>query len=386
MNIIFAGGNLEIRDPIHGNIKINETEMLIIDTPQMQRLRRIKQLDLSYLVYPGANHTRFEHSIGTMHVTKELFAALYKDEDGAASELGYVAMLHDLGHGPFSHVSDPFIEKYLKKTHEVLGEELIRDSEIKDIISGSGINFGKFMKNFRDSERIGIVAGPLGSDRIDYLMRDSHYTGVAYGIIDYERIKSRIVLHEGDIAIDEGGTAGAESMLISRYFMHLNVYSHHTKIIAAMLLKKAIALAFEEKVFDGDEFAGMYDEQLVVSLLGSKNREIIRLVDRITNRRLFKRAYYDAVGADVEIEGLADSIVKAGFGEIDFGIQRLNIAGSKDEIQVIGSDGKSLGKLTQLSPFMKTLTDVLSNSGKLLVACDKKNVDRVRRIVENYLA
>ena len=99
---------LEIRDPIHGNIDVNETELKIINTAPMQRLRYIKQLDMTYLVFPGANHSRFEHSLGTMQVTKELVKSMYGDKE---SELSYVGLLHDIGHGPFSHLSEHLIEK-----------------------------------------------------------------------------------------------------------------------------------------------------------------------------------------------------------------------------------------------------------------------------------
>src|ERR1035441_551033 len=114
---------MEIRDPIHGNIELGQTECAIIDTPEMQRLKYIRQLDLSYLVFPGANHTRFEHSLGTMQVSKILFSGtLGKSEP----EFSYVGLLHDIGHGPFSHLSEPYLEKKLGKNHEQIGVDRIR--------------------------------------------------------------------------------------------------------------------------------------------------------------------------------------------------------------------------------------------------------------------
>jgi HD superfamily phosphohydrolase len=152
---------LEIRDPIHGNIKLNETESKIIDTPEMQRLRYIRQLDVAYLVFPGANHTRLEHSLGAMDVTKTLISTIYTEE---VPEFSYVGLLHDIGHGPFSHLSDSIIKRYLHRDHEQIGEAVIRNSEIRDIISGSGLSFDKIMKYFKDESSIDVVGGPLGSD------------------------------------------------------------------------------------------------------------------------------------------------------------------------------------------------------------------------------
>ena len=227
---------MEIRDPIHGNIDIDDTEAGVIDTPEMQRLRYIKQLDMTYLVFPGANHTRFEHSLGTMQVTKALLSSMGENE----KEIAYAGLLHDIGHGPFSHLSEGFIKKYLKKDHEKIGEERITNSEIKDIISDSGMNFGRIVDYFRDADKIDVVGGVLGSDRIDYLMRDSHYTGVAYGVIDYERLKKRLIPYRNRVAIMESGVSGAESLLLARYFMHSNVYMHHAKLIASKMLQRAM--------------------------------------------------------------------------------------------------------------------------------------------------
>ena len=225
----------------------------------MQRLRYIRQLDMTYLVFPGANHTRFEHSLGTMHVTKALLSSIDEKE----REMAYAGMLHDIGHGPFSHLSEEQIKLYLNKDHEKIGEEILRNSEIKDIISDSDLSFDKVMDYFTNPSKMDIVCGTLGSDRIDYLMRDSHYTGVAYGVIDYERLKKRIVMNKGRMAVLESGVSAAESLLLARYFMHLNVYMHHTKIIASQMFRRAIGLALDSNVMDANELSMMYDEQLI---------------------------------------------------------------------------------------------------------------------------
>lgn len=373
---------MEIRDPIHGNIEVNPTECRIIDTPEMQRLNYIKQLDLSYLVFPGANHTRFEHSLGTMYVAKMLFSETLGKKD---PEFSYVGLLHDIGHGPFSHLSEPYIEKYLKKDHEQLGVERIKNSEIADIISDSGMSLNKVLAYFQGSEKIDVVGGTLGADRIDYLMRDSHYTGVAYGVIDYHRLRAKLVLHKGRVAILEGGVAGAESMLIARYFMFSSVYMHHTKIIAATMLRNAIGGALEAGTFGADEMASMSDAELLLNIMRSKDKEAAGLVKRISQRKLFKRAYEGGFSADFDLDELKSAIMKAGFGRNDFVAHVVTFSGGGDDVVVVDEDGSPMGKLTEVSPFIKTLNQVLKDTKKLIVACDRKDTEKIGAIVKRFV-
>jgi HD superfamily phosphohydrolase len=372
----------EIRDPIHGNIDLDQTETKIINTPEMQRLRYIRQLDMAYLIFPGANHCRFEHSLGTMQVTKELTSSIYKDK---MREFSYVGLLHDIGHGPFSHLTEFAVKKYLKKSHEQMGEEIIKNSEISDILSDSGFSVKKILGYFREPEKVDIVGGTLGSDRIDYLMRDSHYTGVAYGVIDYDRLKATIVAHKGKLAIDESGLSGAESLLIARYFMYSNIYSHHAKIIAAKMLEHAVELCLEEGAFDAKEMSRMYDEELLIRIRDSNVRRASAMVERLMIRKLFKRAYYKKIDSDIDVMGLQSAIEKAGFGRERFIVHVRSLGGAEDDVDVIGMDGNSVGKLSEISPFMQTLIGVLQNSRMLLVACDKKDISGIERVVVKFL-
>ncbi|MDE1865981.1 MAG: HD domain-containing protein [Candidatus Micrarchaeota archaeon] len=372
---------MEIRDPIHGNIAVGPIEQRIIDTPEMQRLKYIKQLDLSYLVFPGANNTRFEHSLGTMQVSKDLFLEpLGRDE----REFSYIGLLHDIGHGPFSHLSEPYVERALGKNHEQLGEERIRNSEISDIISDSGMSLNKVLAYFRGSEKINVVGGALGADRIDYLMRDSHYTGVAYGVIDYERLKTRLVLYKGKVAVLESGISGAESMLIARYFMHSNVYKHHAKVIAAGMLREAIDISMASASFTAREMWDMSDEGLMMTIMRSKSKDARELVGRISERKLYKRAYDSIVPSSVRLDEVRGAVRKTGLKGKDFVAEIISLGGEKDDITVVNRDGDKIGNLTELSPFIKTLMDVLSKR-RLIVACDKKNIDKVRLAVDRVV-
>ncbi len=372
---------MEIRDPIHGNIAVGPIEQRIIDTPEMQRLKYVKQLDLSYLVFPGANNTRFEHSLGTMQVSRDLFQeSLGRDE----REFSYVGLLHDIGHGPFSHLSEPYIERALGKNHEQLGEERVKKSEIADIVSDSGMSLNKILAYFRGSEKINVVGGALGSDRIDYLMRDSHYTGVAYGVIDYERLKTRLVLHKGRVAVLESGVSGAESMLIARYFMHTNVYMHHAKMIASGMMREAIGIALHQKAFDAKTLWNMSDEGLMIAIMNSGVKDARELVSRIAERRLYKRAYDEQIGPEVRLEEVKKAVLRTGIGEHEFVANIITLGGGSDDIIVVNRDGDRVGKLTEVSPFIKTLMSVLEKR-RLLVACDRKNVAKVRAAIERAI-
>ena len=178
-----------IRDSVYGDIRLNEFEVRIMDMPQFQRLRRIKQLGLISLIYPGATHTRFEHSVATMNHGSKLAEELGLTND-EIELIRASGLLHDIGHGPFSHVSEGVLSfPHEELTKYVVTETSMRDlleekfdvNEIVDIVNGKG-DLGP------------IVSGELDVDRMDYLLRDSHNTGVTYGKIDYERLISNLKL------------------------------------------------------------------------------------------------------------------------------------------------------------------------------------------------
>ena len=167
-----------IRDSVYGDISLNKFEQKVLDMPQFQRLRRIKQLGLINLIYPGANHTRFEHSIGTMNLGSKLANELELSEDEI--ELVRIsALLHDVGHGPFSHVS----EGVLSFPHEELTKYVISKTSMRDYLEEK-FDIKEINKIISGEGKLGpIVSGELDVDRMDYLLRDSYNTGVAYGLI-----------------------------------------------------------------------------------------------------------------------------------------------------------------------------------------------------------
>lgn len=266
-------GPVEIRDPIHGFIELDEWERAIVNHPIFQRLRRIRQLGLTDMVYPGATHSRFEHSLGVMHVATKMFDAIvnrrrdflkvtYKYDDvGLARDRRIVrlaALLHDVGHAPFSHTGEdlmPEIESGKQYTHEHYSAAIVA-SLLRDVIECHPLNREHGVKaqeiaDFLDDRPTeilsegktagrrlfwrGLVSGQLDADRADYLLRDSHHAGVAYGKFDLERlIKTLTIVKESEIgspslAIEEGGWHAAEGLIIARYMMFTQVYFHRAR-------------------------------------------------------------------------------------------------------------------------------------------------------------
>lgn len=369
-----------IQDAVVGDIEPTATQMMLLQDPHMQRLRHIRQLSFANLVYPSANHTRFEHSLGTMQITKEVVHSTLKEKN---EELECVGLLHDIGHSAFSHSADGLLQKYLKTTHEKIGEELLMKSSMKDILQDSTMSLKNIQSYFRGEGYGSIITGAIGSDRLDYLARDSHYTGVAYGVINYSNIAHRLVLYNNTPAVYEKGVTAAESMLIARYTMFSSVYHHHVTRIAESMYEKAVEFALQSKELDPESLRVLNDWEMINKLINiDRSKE---LMQRILTRRLFKRAYYKPVSGLVDPKEIRSALEKNGFGEGDYIINMIKIKGGSDDIDVVDKDGKFVGKLTSVSPLVKTLTTVLDGRQKLLVACDAKDKEKVGAIIEKHI-
>ena len=271
-----------IRDSVYGDIMLNEIEVEVMDNPQFQRLRRIKQLGLISLIYPGANHTRFEHSIGTMHIASKLADKLdLNQEDKELVRIS--ALLHDIGHGPFSHVS----EGVLSFPHEELTKYVIKNTAIRDIVEKK-FDINKIIEIINGEGKFGpIVSGELDADRMDYLLRDSHYTGVAYGIIDYERIISNINLNK-HLSLDIKGVQAAEGALVSRYFMYPSVYQHHTTRIVNSMFRRGLKKLIDRGVINENDMY-KYDDADIIGIFRNSEGYPKEIMERLDNRNIFKR-------------------------------------------------------------------------------------------------
>jgi HD superfamily phosphohydrolase len=295
----------EITDPVHRYISFSEVEKEVIDTGVFQRLRRIRQLAGAHLVYPSAQHSRFEHSLGTMHVAgyagETLVAKGYLDDEDQVRKLRLAALLHDIGHGPFSHLFEEVLELRHGTSHEDVGKRVISKSEISDILKKHGYNpsdicklsFGESKIKFLNE----IIAGGLSADLMDYLSRDGLFTGVEYGKIDHHRLISSFeVVSNGHLAIDRSALYSFESMLISRYEMFKAVYFHKTVRSAEVMLLNSMALADEHLNLTDtsmNNYLNLTDEVILERLcsLENGNKIALNLATDYRSRKLLKCVY-----------------------------------------------------------------------------------------------
>ncbi len=292
--MVFTMSSKLIRDPIWRDIMIDGLFMELADTREVQRLRNIKQNGLCYLVYPAMNSTRFEHSLGVYHLAGVLCARLGL-EPKKTMELQAASLLHDIGHGPFSHTFDPiFSEKGFD--HETRSARIVTTSKIKDILSAHGISPPKVAELIGGGGKLGsILSSDVDVDKMDYLVRDAYYAGVAYGVTDVERLLSSIMLVKDEVVVDESGLEAAESLLINRAMMHQTVYRHHTKRIAESMMQHALS-RFIESGADPTQIMASDDPGLVALLRGSSgySKEIMACID---DRRLFKNVFSEPINS-----------------------------------------------------------------------------------------
>lgn len=345
-----------IRDSVHGNLGLDEFEVRLIDTPQLQRLRRIKQLGFTYLVYPGANHTRFEHSIGTMCLASKLANHLKLDPDQKRI-LRTSALLHDAGHGPFSHVS----EGVMTSSHEELTNQLIKNSELGDILKES-FNTREIIDITGGKGSLGqIISGELDVDRMDYLLRDSYYTGVAYGVIDVERLIYNMIL-EDNLMLKRKGVQAAESMLLARYFMYPSVYQHHTTRIINAMFRRCLKELLRLGMFKQEEIF-LFDDLDIISAARSQEGYASEMINRLDNRAIYKTVWSHKL-EDMEnpksVFQITDKKIKEIETDIseDMGVEPQNVILDKPEyptfhemrtlVEVNGHEVKRLGDISSI--------------------------------------
>ncbi len=256
-----------VRIPVHGFVEIEGSLLDLLDSPYLQRLRRVRQLGLADLVYPGAVHTRFEHSLGVKHLCDRLLEAQWdamseREDLGrfqrryVAEVLGAAGLVHDVGHPPFSHVLEPLLEITVGMDHEDVGRKVARvaleEAGVTDPESVLEVAFGG--RSDWTSVLHELIAGELGVDRLDYLERDSLHTGVAYGVIEVDRLLHTVEIPKGDgsgaVVVSFKGLEAAESVLVARYHMYRAVYFHRTCRAADTMLLKATTVAVEDGELD----------------------------------------------------------------------------------------------------------------------------------------
>ena len=327
-----AHRNYEIRCPVHGFIALNDWERGLIDQPAFQRLRRIRQLAWTDLVYPGAMHTRFEHSLGVMHTASLLYdSVVRKSADVLRREFAYTdeglardrqlvrlaALLHDVGHSPFSHAGEelfPEIEgRAVKFGHEDYSAAIIRSclrSAIEDHPLNQNAGFtaeqvAALIEGSAEAKRSlfwrTLIDGQMDADRMDYLLRDSCHIGVHYGKFDLHRLISSAVVAQAEegsgpqIGIEEGGWHAAEALVLARYFMFTQVYFHKTRVAYDIHLRQTLKELLPNGEFpkptevELDQFLKWDDWRVLGLLSGGQGGEHGK---RLVSRNHYREVYH----------------------------------------------------------------------------------------------
>jgi HD superfamily phosphohydrolase len=307
-----------IHDPLHGTIRLEGIFLELIDAPELQRLHHIHQLGLAYLVFPGANHTRFSHSLGTYFIASKIAQALHLPEDDQLL-VNVAALLHDIGHGPFSHTLEYSFYSLCNKGHtdqtssiingdtdiikerealktpiisEMLNLYSVDPDKVSELIQGMKIPYEWTLTPWLEGITVQpnyltqIIHGEVDADQLDYLLRDSYYTGVAYGIIDLPYLLNTLEFKNSTLAVNPKGIEAVEALLVARSLMFSSVYYHHAVRIAETMLARAA----EESLKEYPEIMNMSDWEFFSYL--EKGTDYQKdMVTKIKYRHLFKRVF-----------------------------------------------------------------------------------------------
>ncbi|HJJ38504.1 MAG TPA: HD domain-containing protein [Methanocorpusculum sp.] len=278
----------QIKDPVHGYIEVPDALLPLLDTALVQRLHAIRQLGFAYLVYPGANHTRFEHSLGTMALADKVCRSLDLPDDERLLVTAS-ALIHDIGHGPFSHASERLAQEFGEFSHDDI---LPYSADLKPCFDELGADVKEAAAIISGTHRLAsIIHGDLDVDRMDYLLRDAHYTGVPYGTLDANRLIHSLSLDSDEgLFLKEEGLSAAESLLIARTLMGPSAYYHHVSRIAEEMFLLAGKRVFTNQSIRA--FLRMDDAAALMLLATSHSDSARALISRIRTRRLYKRAVY----------------------------------------------------------------------------------------------
>ena len=285
-----------VRDPLWNNIRLDPEALAVVDTAAVQRLRYVRQLGHAFLVYPGATHSRFEHALGAYHLARRLLAQVEDAGDARVEpadrvRLKLAALLHDIGHYPFSHA----LEEAGLPHHEVLaGRQLASDGLAQRLaeLDAPAEQLLPLIQGTAREPLAGLVSGSLDVDKLDYLSRDAWMCGVPYGVIDVDRLLTSLTVASDPagrrmLALHEKGLAALESLLFAKYQMYRNVYWHHAVRSATAMFKRLVRRAIATAQLEPAAVAVATDDGLIHDLM---QRDTTGLARRLRERRLAKRA------------------------------------------------------------------------------------------------
>ncbi|MEQ1858094.1 MAG: HD domain-containing protein [Longimicrobiales bacterium] len=324
-----------IRDPLWDTIRLDATAVRIVDTPEFQRLRYIRQLGFTHLVYPGATHTRFDHALGVYHLTTTALRHL-RERGGAPPEafegeelIPYAALLHDIGHYPFSHALEELETEPPPAHHEDVAHRFFASTTLRDALAPLGLAApDRLHEIIRGESAIplrGLVSGSLDLDKMEYLKRDARFCGVPYGEVDVSRLLQGLqllrdpVTQRFEVGVHEKAIAALESLLFAKYQMFRNVYWHHAVRAATALYKRLVEESVRAGLIAPDELVGPTDEELLYLISTRAHEDDGEVAERIATRwlpalrqrRLPKRALEltgaDLAGRQVEDWAVGDS-------------------------------------------------------------------------------
>ena len=300
-----------IKDPIHGYIRLGETERSVVDTRPVQRLRRLRQLAGSEFVYPAANHSRFEHVLGVMHLAGTLSDVLPVRLDAHDREQVRLAgLLHDIGHGPFSHVFEPLVVKHLKKTHEDFVPWLVNETEVADKLNEAGFSprkigllavgrLGDKKRPFLDQ----IISSSVDVDKMDFIVRDSFHTGAGYGSVDVHRLLYTMDVTNGNLSVDGRAVPTLENLLLARLESFRTIYFHRASRAVQIMIVRALEAAKDDLSLlsfnEPDDYLRLDDYKVWTDLKECKKSR--RIIQDLESRRLLKCAYEKTVYAPEEL-------------------------------------------------------------------------------------
>lgn len=401
----------EIRDPVHTFIAFDPSEKRVIDSGPFQRLRNIHQLALSFLVYPGASHRRFEHSLGVMEIVGRIYDTVTRldklsdeirevvpeknslEDRVSRSLLRLAALCHDLGHLPFSHAAEDELlpEGY---DHERMTYEILRCEEMREIWRSmphkpDPDDIAKIALGPRKLEKLGggltfspwegilaemLVGDSFGADRIDYLLRDSLHTGVAYGRFDHHRLIQTLRIlpaataeagaeqngsrREPQLGIERGGIESAEALWLARYFMFSQVYFHHARLIYDLHLKDFLAAWLEGGQFpiDVSGHLALTDAEVTTAMLAAAKDQGAPGHDAA--RRILERDHFRVVYQRRPEDSSFNVAALHQAAEEKFGAENIRYGGSPKrgdaDFPVLDRDGSSVAAIS-LSPVLANL-------------------------------
>lgn len=394
-----------INDPVYGFISIpSELVYDVISHPYFQRLRYIKQLGLTHLVYPGALHTRFHHALGAMHLMT-LAIALLRSKDNIITEKEEEAatlaiLLHDVGHGPFSHALEHSLVTGIK--HEDISLKLMQELNVHfegKLDTAIEIFNGKYPKKFLNQ----LISGQLDLDRMDYLNRDSFFTGVSEGVISFDRIIKMFNVREDDLVIEEKGIYSIEKFLIARRLMYWQVYLHKTVIAGEVLLVKILARAKQLAAMGDDLFAPPSLKYFLQNNISELNffddDESLKHFAKLDDQDIHASVKVWATHSDKVLATLSAMLVERHLYKVEISAD----LATGDRVEILKDDAvKMLGIADEDSSFF-VFTDVIKNRAyhagfgniKILMknnevldiakASDLSNLESLQKTVEKFI-